>query len=163
MFLLISPHWRIFGLIRRPSIDTFIRDSDEKSEPSRSSVWGARLLIPCQLSHRPFYRERALARILTIYSRDSRESFPPWSRVMVSFCSECKEEAVPPLKDFLSPAALHSPVAAVSLLSLALSPACPSPRIPPYPRVPLLPFHSRSVFPSSRSVPLGYRRDLRRR
>lgn len=48
-------------------------------------------------------RERALACILTIYSRDSRESFPPWILIMVSFCSERKEEAGPPVKDFLSP------------------------------------------------------------
>lgn len=60
-------------------------------------------LIFHQPSRRTLFRERALACILTIYSRDSRESFAAWILIMVSFCSECKEEAGPPVKDFLSP------------------------------------------------------------
>jgi len=50
-----------------------------------------------------FFHECTLACILTIYSRDNRKPFSSWIFIMVSFYSECKEEACPPVKDFLSP------------------------------------------------------------
>lgn len=88
-----------------------------------------------------FYRECALACILTIYSRDSRESFPPWILIMVSFCSECKEEAGPPVKDFSS---LSLPLSSLSLF-LAFS-VCLS--FPTY--------RCRLFFPISLSVRLSF-------
>lgn len=115
-----------------------------------------------------FFRERALACILTIYSRGSRESFPPWILIMVSFCSECKEEAGPPVKDFLSPSrfvpALFHPFARLSFPisfthreSPSLPPSPPPPAFalclhPSLPRI-YVANKSRRIFSATPEVP----------
>lgn len=90
---------------------------------------------------RTLFRECAPACILTIYIRGMVVNlFPQWILIMVPFCSERKEEAGPPVKDFLSPLMpLHPPPLSLSLTRRPSHFALSSPSV-----FPLFPFRSHS-------------------